>query len=66
MGTLLRIPGIINQAEHSVEMYHKDLLLNDKAEELYIAILAAFEGAIEWLQQHPIGRLVDHLLRCSD
>lgn len=57
LATLLRIPEIILEAEHSVETFYPDPALYDKAEELYLAILTAIEGAARWLKQHPFGDL---------
>ena len=54
---LLRIPDIILQAEHSVEMFYHDPALYDKAEELYLAMLGAIEGAVEWLKEYPLRKL---------
>ena len=65
LATLLRIPDIILQAEHSVETFYPDPALYDKAEELYLAILGAIEGAVEWLKQHPLGDLWLSLLLIS-
>ena len=65
LATLLRIPAIIIQAEHSVETFYPDPALYDKAEELYLAVLGAIEGAAEWLKQHPAGNLQLLLLLIS-
>jgi hypothetical protein len=67
MATILRIPDIIMQAEHSVETFYPDPALYEKAEELYLAILGAIEGAAGWLKQHPVGNLpLQLLLRSND
>jgi ABC-type nitrate/sulfonate/bicarbonate transport system substrate-binding protein len=50
------------EAEHSVETFYPDPALYEKAEELYLAILRAIEGAAEWLKQHPVGKLRSLLL----
>lgn len=65
LDTLLRIPDIIMQAEHSVETFYPDPALYEKAEELYLAILNAIEGAAEWLKQYPVGNLRFLLLLIS-
>ena len=51
--TLLRIPNVIVQAEHSVEIFPSDLVLHDRAAELYLAVLTAVEGTTRWLLQNP-------------
>ncbi|KAI1630225.1 hypothetical protein EDD37DRAFT_645943 [Exophiala viscosa] len=63
LDTLLQIPRIIVQAEHSVETFYPDPALYEKAEELYLAILGAIEGAAEWLKQHPVGKQARALAR---
>jgi len=57
LAILLRIPDIILQAELSVETFYPDPALHDKAEELYLAILGAIEGAVEWLKEIPLRKL---------
>lgn len=57
LAILLRIPDIILQAEHSVEAFYPDPALHDKAEELYLAILGAIDGAVEWLKEYPLREL---------
>ncbi|KAJ9616703.1 hypothetical protein H2200_000422 [Cladophialophora chaetospira] len=56
LDTILRIPDLILQAEHSLETFYPDPTLYDKAEELYLAILRAIEAAAAWLTQHPLGK----------
>ncbi|KAK5055419.1 hypothetical protein LTR84_013169 [Exophiala bonariae] len=63
LATLLRIPEIIVEAEHAVETFYPDPTLYDKAQELYLAILGAIQGATEWLQQHPVGKQARALAR---
>jgi hypothetical protein len=57
LAILLRIPDVIIEAEHSVETFYPDPALYDKAEELYLAILGAIEGAVEWLKEYPLREL---------
>lgn len=56
LATFFRIPKLILQAEHAVETFYPDPALYDLAEQLYLAILRAIEGAVEWLKQHPVGK----------
>lgn len=65
VATILRIPDIIMQAEHSVETFYPDPALYEKAEDLYLAILRAIEGAVGWLKQHPLGNLPLQVLLVS-
>ena len=58
MSTLLRIPDIILEAEHKLEIFDNDLALSDKAEELNVAILKALESAVASLKKNPFGELL--------
>jgi hypothetical protein len=49
------MPDIILQAEHAVETFPPDLSLDDKADELYLSIFTALQGAVEWFQRNPVG-----------
>ncbi|MCJ1385307.1 hypothetical protein MMC17_008429 [Xylographa soralifera] len=60
--TLLRIPKVIAQAEHSVETFPSDPVLYDRAAELYFAVLTAIEGTTRWLLQNPAWKQVRALV----
>lgn len=55
--TLVHIPNIIIEAEYAVETFPQDPALDDKAEKLYLAVLTALQGAVEWFAKNPIGEL---------
>ncbi|KPI41078.1 uncharacterized protein AB675_8144 [Cyphellophora attinorum] len=54
--TIEDMPEIILQAEHAVETFPPDLSLDDKADELYLSIFTALQGAVEWFAKNPIGK----------
>lgn len=52
---LLRIPFVIVQADDCCETFGRDPVLLAKAENVYIAALAAIEGTTKWLSSNSAG-----------
>lgn len=40
-----------------IRFYSSDVILQQKAEDLYIAILEAVKGITEWLKKNPLGKM---------
>lgn len=55
MKSMVRIPEVITQAEEFCNNFGPDKVLQAKAENVYVAALAAMEDNIKWLSKKTYG-----------
>jgi hypothetical protein len=57
MKTLRALSETVGASENYLRIYQQDEKFLDRAEELYIAVLAAVEGMIAWLDHSTYSKL---------
>ena len=46
----------IDNTKAYIRIYSRDQELQDRAEDLYVAILEAVEAIVTWLENHPLSK----------